>query len=209
MNTGTNTDAIGLVRQAWATVVFGFLALALAFSARAALSLMMPAWQADLGWSRSFVSGVGASALFVMAAVAPFAGRLVDRKGPRFTMALGLMFLSAGCALVATTSSKVVFSIGFAGLCALGFGIVAVHVVSTAVIQAFDRNQGLATGIATSGATGGQFLIVPMIAALLAFASWRWSFAGLALACLLLVPCVLSSCSARKHDRVGMNLLSA
>jgi len=55
------------------------------------------------------------------------------------------------------------------------------------------RKRTSGTGISTSGATGGQFLIVPLIAALLAFASWRWSFGALALASLALIPCIRMS----------------
>lgn len=178
-------------RQNWLLVAFGFLALALAFSTRAALGLIMPVWQSEFGWSSSFISSVGASALIVMAIVAPFAGRLVDRKTPRFVMSLGLICIGVGSAIVAIASNKITFIIGYSGFCAVGFGIVATHVVSTAVTRAFDRKQGLAIGIATSGATGGQFLIVPLIAVLLIYASWRWSFAALSVSALLLVPCIL------------------
>jgi predicted MFS family arabinose efflux permease len=131
-----------------------------------------------------------------MAVIAPFAGRLVDRRGPRFTLNLGLGLLGIGCAIVALMNSKAMFVIGFAGFCAVGFGIVATHVVATAVTRSFSTNQGLATGVATSGATGGQFLIVPLIAALLAFASWRWSFGALALTSLALIPCIRMSLRA-------------
>jgi MFS family permease len=172
----------------WAVVAFGFLALALSFSARATLSLVMPIWSQELGWSRSFVSGSAATALLVMAAVAPFAGRLVDRHGVRSTLALGLSLVGVGCLIVSATRSPQLFVLGFSGLSALGFGIVAAHVVSTAVARMFDRNRGLAIGIATSGSTGGQFLIVPLIAVVLTMFSWRWSFLVLGLGCLLLVP---------------------
>ena len=177
--------------QNWPIVAFGFIALALAFSTRAALGLIMPVWQSELGWSSSFISGAGAAALIVMAVVAPFAGRLVDLKTPQFVMSLGLVCIGIGSAIVAAASNKIVFVIGYSGFCAVGFGIVATHVVSTAVVRVFDRNQGLATGIATSGATGGQFLVVPLIAVLLIYGSWRWSFAVLSVSALLMVPLIL------------------
>jgi predicted MFS family arabinose efflux permease len=120
----------------------------------------------------------------------------VDRRGPQFTLNLGMGLLGIGCAIVALMDGKAMFVIGFAGFCAVGFGIVATHVVATAVTRSFSANRGLATGIATSGATGGQFLIVPLIAALLAFASWRWSFGALALASLALIPCIRMSLRA-------------
>ena len=172
----------------WLVVGFGFLALALAFSARATLGLVMPLWTQELGWSRSFISGAAATALLVMAAVAPFAGRFVDRHGVRLTLALGLALVGGGCLLVSATSNALVFLIAFGGLAAIGFGIVATHVVATAIALAFDRNRGLATGIATSGATGGQFLIVPLVAVVLATFSWRWSFLASGIGCFALIP---------------------
>ncbi|SNZ19176.1 MFS transporter [Cohaesibacter gelatinilyticus] len=180
-------------RQNWTVVLFGFLALSLAFSGRAALGLIMPVWQIEFGWSSSYISGVGAMALVVMAIVAPFAGRLVDRLGSQFTLNLGMGLLGVGCAIVALMNGKLMFVIGFSGFSAMGFGIIATHVVATAVTRSFSTNQGLATGIGTSGATGGQFLIVPLIAALLTFASWRWSFGALSLGCLALIPCIRMS----------------
>lgn len=135
-----------------------------------------------------------------MAIVAPFAGRMVDRRGSQFTLNLGMGLLGVGCAIVALMNGKLMFFIGFAGFSAVGFGIVATHVVATAVTRSFSEKQGLATGIGTSGATGGQFLIVPLIAALLAFASWRWSFGALSLASLALIPCIRMSLRADVSD---------
>ncbi|WP_108819479.1 MFS transporter [Pseudovibrio sp. Alg231-02] len=191
-----STTNITPSRQNWTVVLFGFLALSLAFSSRAALGLIMPVWQTEFSWSSSYISGVGAAALVTMAIVAPFAGRLVDRRGSQFTLNLGMGLLGIGCAMVAMMNGKLMFVIGFAGFSAMGFGIVATHVVATAVTRNFSENQGLATGIGTSGATGGQFLIVPLIAALLAFASWRWSFGVLSLSSLALIPCIRMSMRA-------------
>lgn len=172
----------------WLVVSFGFLALALAFSARATLGLVMPIWVQELGWSRSFVSGAAAAALLVMACVAPFAGRFIDRHGVRVTLALGLALVGGGCLTVSATSNAIVFLIAFSGISAIGFGIVATHVVSTAIARLFDKNRGLAMGIATSGATGGQFLIVPLIAVVLTAFSWRWSFLAIGIGCIALIP---------------------
>lgn len=175
----------------WGIVFCGFLALSVAFSARATLGLVMPVWRSEFGWSATDMSLVGAIALVVMACVAPLAGRLVDKRGARFTLVIGLLFLGSGCLLVSFTSSWLLFLIGFAGFGGVGFGIIAAHVIATAVANSFKKNVGLATGVATAGSTGGQFLIVPVIAALLAFIDWRWSFGALGLFSLLLLWPVL------------------
>lgn len=172
----------------WLLVGFGFLALAISFSARATLGLVMPLLMQEFGWTRSFISGAAAATLLVMAVTAPFAGHAADRYGVRATLTFGLLLVGIGCLLVASTNSPIVFLLGFSGIAAIGFGFVATHVVSTAIARLFETQRGLATGIATSGATGGQFLIVPLIAVLLATLSWRWSFLAVGIACLVLAP---------------------
>ncbi|WP_374368145.1 MFS transporter [Dongia sp.] len=123
-----------------------------------------------------------------MAFLAPVAGRMVDRHGVRVMLAGGLVLIGLGCLAVASTSNRYLFSIAFAGLSGLGFSIVATHVVSTAVARLFDKHRGLALGIATSGSTGGQFLILPLIAVVLAQFSWRWSFLAMGIAAIALAP---------------------
>jgi MFS family permease len=173
------------------TVGLGFVALAVAFSARATLGLMMTTWIRELGWPHSLISGAAATALVVMAAITPLAGRLVDLQGPRNVLAAGLALLAIGCFLLASTSSAWVFVIAFAVVAAVGFGLIATHVVATSVERRFEHDKGLAMGIATSGSTGGQFVILPVIAYVMAVSSWRWSFLLLGLASIAVLAGVL------------------
>jgi MFS family permease len=167
-----------------------FLALALTFSARATLGLVMPLLEQEMGWTRSFTSGAAALALLVMAIIAPFGGRLVDKQGARAILLIGLGALAAGCFLVAATASPFAFFMAFSGIAAVGFGLVATHVVSTAVEQEVTHNKGLATGIATSGSTGGQFVFVPLLALLIGTYDWRMAFVALGLGALVIMACV-------------------
>lgn len=175
----------------WLIVALSFLALAFAYSARAAFGLVMPLLEQELGWSRSFTSGTAAFALITMAVLAPLGGRLVDRQGARAVILIGLGMLAAGCFLIAATSSALAFFVAFGGIAAVGFGLVATHVVSAAVEQDFETNRGLATGIATSGSTGGQFLVVPLLALLLTSQSWRSAFIALGIATVVMMICVV------------------
>ena len=171
----------------WLIVSLCFIGLALAFSARATIGLVMPLWEQELDLSRSFTSGTAASALMMMAIIAPFAGRLVDKQGARMVMLMGLGTLAAGCFWIAVSVHPWAIFLAFGGIAGIGFGLVATHVVSTAVEQEFETNQGLATGIATSGSTGGQFVLVPLVALVLAAYSWRWAFVALGLGSVLLM----------------------
>lgn len=176
------------VRRLWTAVLVCFVALAAAFSARATLGLVLPTWVGAFGWSRTAISAIGAATLVVMAGVAPLAGRMVDRHGPRAALGGGLLCVAIGCAIVAGAPDGAVLVLGFAGIAALGFGMVATHVVSTAIVQIVQRRRGLALGVATSGATAGQFVILPLVAWTLSALDWRWSFAVLAGLALVLVP---------------------
>ncbi len=171
----------------WLIVGLSFIALALVYSTRAAFGLVMPLLERELDWSRSFTSGTAAAALITMAVLAPLAGRLVDRQGARAVMLIGLGALAAGCFLIAATSHPLAFMLAFAGVCGVGFGLVATHVVSATVEQEVDRQKGLATGIATSGATAGQFAIVPLLAVLVSNYDWRWAFVALGVAVVVMM----------------------
>lgn len=179
-----------IATRAIIVIALGFLALALTYSARAVLSLAMPIWESELGWSRDNVSNVAAIALLIMAVIAPLSGVMLDRKGLRFTLLSGLVAVCLSCIVVSIADNVWVLLIGFGVIGGVGFGIVATHVVAAAVARVYPGHVGLASGIATSGSTAGQFLIVPLVAVLLASFSWRWGFAGLALGTALLIPLV-------------------
>ncbi|MGY8907180.1 MFS transporter [Candidatus Njordibacter sp. Uisw_056] len=178
------------LHRAIIVVALGFLALALVFSARAALGLAMPIWENDLDWSRGYVSNVAAVALLIMAVASPISGFILDRKGLRFTLLLGLIAVFISCIVISMAQSAWVLLIGFGIIGGVGFGIVATHMVASAVARVYPENVGFASGIATSGSSAGQFLIVPLIALIFASFSWRWGFAGIAVGIACLIPLV-------------------
>lgn len=166
----------------WLVVLVGFIALSLAFSTRSTLGLVMPVWDAEFGWSRSFISSGGAVALVLMAMIAPVVGNLVDSRGPRVLLIGGMLVMALGTALLSAVNSQFMFIFAFGGVAALGFGVVAMHVIATALAPLFDQNRGLATGIATSGATAGQLLVIPVFAVVMTVVGWRTGYVAMAVA---------------------------
>ena len=175
----------------WSIVLICFLVLSVSFAARAVLGLSMPYLERDLSWSRSFISSGGALALVVMAAVAPIAGNMINRYGPRFLLCAGLGAVALGMGLSSAMRSEWQFLLGFGGLAGLGFGMAATHAVATIVSLRFEENRGLAVGAATAGSTAGQLLVVPLVAALLIRTDWRWSYLAIALASVAMAAAVL------------------
>ncbi|MDO5604210.1 MAG: MFS transporter [Paracoccus sp. (in: a-proteobacteria)] len=175
----------------WGVVALGFLTLALAFTIRGSLSLAMPVWELEFSWSRSRISGIAAVALIVMALVAPFAGGVVDRRGPRALLIGGMGAIGVGMAMVAAArpdGTSWLLPLGFAGIGAIGFGAIAQHVVAAAIAQRAVQNRGLAVGIGTAGSTAGQLLLMPLLAYLMQSGEWRFAFVLLAAACFLVIP---------------------
>lgn len=170
----------------WVVVGLLFLALSLSLSARSSLGLTMPIWETEFGWSRGFVSSVGALMLLVVAAVAPFAGNAVNSIGPRMLLTGGLTLCGVGVLLTSQMTQSWQLMAFFGMVCALGFGVVATHMASTTVAFYFVENRGLATGIATAGSTAGQLLVIPLLALILNTVGWRFGFATLGFAMLAL-----------------------
>ena len=177
-------------QKAIVVVALGFLALALAYSARAVLGMAMPIWEDQNGWSIASVSNIAALTLLIMAVVAPLSGILLDKKGLRFTLLVGLTAVCASCLLVSVSTNIWLLLLGFGIIGGVGFGIIATHIVAAAVARVYPRNVGLASGIATSGSTAGQFLIVPIIAVLLETYNWQIGFVTIAIGAALLIPLI-------------------
>lgn len=172
----------------WFVVWVGFVALAFAYSIRALLGLAMPVWDQAGLWSQGWSSVAGSVALLGMGVSAPVLGVLLGRFGLRSICVFGLALLATVCTTIALNEHPWIFMLAFGLAGGIGFGILSTNVIATAVAWSFRARRGLATGIATAGATAGQFLVVPLAAAVLAQFDWRWAFATLAAGCALLVP---------------------
>jgi MFS family permease len=177
---------------AWTIVGVCFFALANSFSARSSLSQVMAPLQDEMGWSRSTVSAAAALAQIFMAITSPIVGNLVDRFGPRFLLSAGLTAVGGGVLLASGAQAPWQFYLAYSVIAGIGFGTAATHLVSTIVGVTFSRSRGLAIGIATSGATVGQFVFIPILGRVLATTDWRTSYMALGIAVLAFAPVALA-----------------
>ena len=175
-------------RRGGVVIGLGFAVVALIFSVRASVGLMTPLWEVDPGWSRPLAASGAAILLAVMALAAPGGGYLLDRLGPRPVFALGVA--AAALAVFATgfVSSDWQFLTVFGMLGGVGAGIASMPAVAATVARYFICHRGLASGLALTGASGGQLLVMPLLGFLVGITSWRIVYLGLGLALLTLVP---------------------
>jgi predicted MFS family arabinose efflux permease len=188
----------------WTIVGYGFIAVALSSSGRALLSLVMPLWESEMGWSRSAISTAGATALIIMAATAPVAGDFTDRFGPRKLLMAGFMILGAGLALTTVSTTPWQLILNFGVISGVGFGVVGVSVFFAAVAPYFVARRGFVMAVVDSGSTVGPLLLVPLAALLLPAFGWRFEFNAIALACFVMAPVAiyLLPKNSGKHDEL-------
>lgn len=170
----------------WIVVWLCFATLAIVMSARQSVSIMTDEWARTLGWSKTFIGSGQSVALIMVAVFSPVAGNLADRYGARLMLVAGLLAVAIGLLVFAMAPMAGLFIIGYGLVGGVGFATANMHLISTALAKLFNQNRGLATGIANSGATAGQFITVPLLTIGLAYFSWRWSMTGVAIACILM-----------------------
>ncbi len=186
----------------WVVVWLCFATLSIVMSARQSVSIMTDEWANTLGWSKTFI-GSGQSVAFVtMAIFSPVAGNLADRFGARAMLTAGLLVVAAAFLAFATFPIAGLYILGYGIVGGMGFATANMHLVSTALAKLFKENRGLATGIANSGATAGQFITVPLLTLGLTWFSWRWSMVAVALACLAMAVVIWVMLKPTEEERL-------
>ncbi len=142
---------------------------------RVNISTAAPLIQADLGISNVELGLAFSGFAYPYALFQLFGGWIGDRVGPRWML--------TGCGLVvcaATASTGLVGGLGalFAARVALGFGEGAMFPTATSAMARWvPRGQwGFAQGVTHAFARLGNALTPPLIAGLIALASWRAAF---------------------------------
>ena len=172
-------------------LVVSFLALIAAAGFRAAPGPLLPALQAEFGWSTAAISAAISVNLLLYGLTAPFAAALMDRFGVRIvtTCALGLVAMGSALSVFVTASWQLLLTWGV--LIGLGTGSMALAFAATISQRWFVRHRGLAMGVLTAGGAAGQLLFLPVIAEVATRTGWRTASLIIAAAALAIVPVLL------------------
>ncbi len=139
--------------------------------------------------------------LLVTGATSPFAGRYVDRYGPKRVICTGAPVMALGLLLLSTTSSPWQFYLGYA---IVGIGTAASSQVaaSTMVSNWFNRKRGLAIGIMSTGIGAAGFAFAPLVGSyLIPGFGWRTTYLVLAMITVLtLIPAALLIVKTKPSD---------
>jgi len=157
----------------WLLVAIAFITMALGVNARTAFSLLFPAILDEFGWDRGVAAGAFSFGFLVSAVVTPFVGRLMDLRGPRVVVELGVLTMGAGMILASIVCEPWQLYLTLGALVGGGVNCLAYTGQSLYLTNWFVRRRGLALSIAFSGVGVGSITILPWFAWMIGSAGWR------------------------------------
>ncbi len=187
----------------WLIVAVAFVTMAVGVNARTSFSLLFPPILAEFGWERGLTAGAFSFGFLVTAVLSPSLGRLMDRRGPRVVVELGVGLVAAGL-LLAPLISRPWHLYGTLGVL-VGGGSVCLSYTGQALYLPnwFVRRRGLAISLAYSGAGAGSIILLPWLQGLIVRSGWRSACVALAtIVIVLLAP--LNLLLKRRPEDIGL-----
>lgn len=157
----------------WVIVAVAFVSMGIGVNARTAFSLLFPRIIDEFGWDRGVTAGAFSFGFLVSALASPMLGRLMDRRGPRVVMELGVLMTAAGMLLATrVTQPWQVYAtlgalVGTGSVC-LGYSCQSLYLPSW-----FVRKRGLAISLAFAGVGIGSIVLMPWLQGLIETGGWR------------------------------------
>lgn len=187
----------------WVVVGVVFVTMALCVNARTAFSLLFPPILDEFGWERGVTAGAFSFGFIVSAALSPLLGKLMDRRGPRFVMEIGIVATAAGL-LLATFSREPWHVYATLGML-VGAGTTFTGYTGQALFLPnwFVRRRGLALSVAFAGVGFGSIVMLPALQAFVERNGWRAGCTLLGvLVLVVLVP--LNLLLRRRPEDIGL-----
>jgi MFS family permease len=171
----------------WLIVAVAFVTMAVGVNARTAFSLLFPPILAEFGWDRGLTAGAFSFGFLVSAVLSPSLGRLMDRRGPRVVIELGVGLVAAGLMLAPLVRAPWHLYATLGVL--VGGGSVCMSYTGQALYLPnwFVRRRGLAMSIAFSGVGVGSIILLPWLQHLIERSGWRTACFTLGVVALVLL----------------------
>lgn len=186
----------------WAIIFIAFVTMAVAVTARTSFSLLVPPLIDEFGWDRGLVAGAFSFGFLVSSIISPISGRVMDRRGPRVLILVGVAVVSAGLVLSRYIANPWHFYLLLGVAVGAGANLMSFTVHSQFLPNWFARKRAMAIGIAFSGVGVGAIVLLPWLQAIIERAGWReacWTMG-------IIVLCVLGPLNLlvwRKPEEIG------
>ena len=154
-------------------VAVTFVTMGVGVNARTAFSLLFPPMLDEFGWDRGVTAGAFSFGFLFAAVLSPSLGKLMDRRGPRVVVELGVVMMAVGLMLATLVRTPwhlyatLGMLVGGGGVC-LGYSGQSLFLPNW-----FVRRRGFAMSVAFSGVGVGSVIVLPWVQHLIARAGWR------------------------------------
>ncbi len=144
----------------------------------------------EFGWNRTQIAGATSLGAILGASLAPFSGRLVDRRGSRALLTLGGLTVVLACGYLALAQTLAGFYAAFTVARIADQGLIKIG-TSPTIGKWFSRYRGRATGIVFFSEAAGMTLMAPLVQLVISGAGWRsaWLLLGGGMLVLGVIPC--------------------
>lgn len=154
------------------------------------LGSFIPSLEGEFGWGRGDISLAVTLMTLAVFVSGSAAGRLCDRYGAANVGAASLVAYALGVILlVATAGSIHLFWALYTVIALLGVGSTPIVLVRP-IAAAFEKQRGLALGIALTGAGLAGFWVPQLVAGVTEAAGWRAAYLALAAVAIVAAPIV-------------------
>ena len=183
----------------WIVLSIAFITLVLGYAIRNTFSVFYPAIVEEFGWGRGNTALMFSTTIIVYGFVAPVAGSLVDRFGPRLIIPVGAFIVGGGAALCSMATARWHFYLFYGVMVAVGLSLTGWTPLTAIISNWFVRKRGLAFGILSAG-FGGSLVFAAIAQFLISTFGWQIAYVINGVASVaIIVP--LCSLLMRNHPR--------
>ncbi|MCK4782881.1 MAG: MFS transporter [Desulfobacteraceae bacterium] len=175
----------------WIVVGMCFLANLVGFGLVYSYGVFFKSLASEFGWSRSIIAGAFSTYAILHNILAFFAGRLVDRYGPKLILVIAGFCLGLSMIVMKFVTSIFTLYFYFGIIFSIGIAFTYSPVMAT-VSRWFKTRRGLAVGLAAAGLGAGSLVFSPLSAWLISSFGWRQSYGILGIiAWVIFIPIVI------------------
>lgn len=199
-----NSNSTANWRTPVLVLVCGAIILTLGLGIRASFGLFLQPMSADLGWGRSHFSFAMALSNLIWGLAQPFFGAWADKKGAGRVVAVSGLLYAGGLALMPFSTTPLMLDASAGLMVGLGLSGVSFGIILGVVGRAFPpERRSLALGIASSGGSFGQFLMLPFGQLLISTLGWQTALLVLAGIIMATVPLAAAMMEGRRPVAAG------
>jgi sugar phosphate permease len=159
----------------WVVLAVAFVTLVLGYAIRNTFSVFYPTIVEEFGWGRGNTALMFSISIIVYGVMAPVAGSLVDRFGPRLVLPIGAFIVGGGVALCSLAARPWHFYLFYGVLVAAGLSLIGWTPCTAIISNWFFKKRGLAFGILAAG-FGGSLVFASVAQFLISTFGWRAAY---------------------------------